>query len=85
MLNKFDLAVMKAVALCFKQYLKPEEAMIYCNLERTRLASKCREYGICKNINGYYKREDLDLIVSGTSVNTGENVSKVDKRMNQKK
>jgi len=65
MMKNYDLAVMKAVALCVKQYLKPEEAMIYCNLGRTRLAMKCEEYGIYKNINGYYKREDLDLILSG--------------------
>lgn len=55
---------MKAVALCIKPYLKPEEAMIYTNLERTRLALKCQEYGMYKNANGYYSREDLDLILS---------------------
>jgi len=31
--------IMKAIALCFKPYLKPEEAMIYTNLGRTRLAA----------------------------------------------
>ena len=56
---------MKAISLCFKLYLKPEEAMIYCNLRRTQLAKKCEEYGVFKNINGYYKKEDLDLILSG--------------------
>jgi hypothetical protein len=65
MLKKYDGAVMKAVALCIKAYLKPEEAMIYTNLSRTRLASKCRDIGISKNENGYFKREDLDLIMSG--------------------
>lgn len=64
-MKNHDLAVMKAVALCHKPYLKPEEAMIYCNLGRTRLAMKCEEYGIYKNCNGYYKREELDLILSG--------------------
>lgn len=56
---------MKAIAICFKPYLKPEEAMIYCNLGRTQLTKKCEEYGIFKNSNGYYKREELDLILSG--------------------
>jgi hypothetical protein len=65
MLKNYDKAIMKGVALCVKPYLKPEEAMIYTNLERTRLALKCQEYGIYKNANGYYSREDLDLIVSG--------------------
>jgi hypothetical protein len=56
---------MKAVALCFKPYLKPEEALIYCNLGRTQFAKKCEEYGVYKNNNGYYKREELDIILSG--------------------
>lgn len=51
--------------MTIKPYLKSEEAMIYCNLARTRLAMKCEEYGIYKNANGCYKREDLDLILSG--------------------
>lgn len=63
---KFDnKTVMKAISLCFKPYLKPEEAMIYCNLGRTQLTKKCDEFGIYKNSNGYFKREDLDLILSG--------------------
>lgn len=57
--------VMKAVALCFKPYLKPEEAQIYCNLERTQLAKRCEEHLVFKNESGYYKREDLDRIMSG--------------------
>ncbi len=59
-----DKAVMKAVAICYKPYLKPEEATIYCNQGRTQLARKCGEYGIFKNNNGYYKKEELDLILS---------------------
>lgn len=63
---KYDnVTVMKAISICFKSYLKPEEAMIYCNLGRTQLTKKCEEYGVFKNLNGYYKREDLDLILSG--------------------
>lgn len=57
---------MKAIALCFKSYLKPEEAMIYCNLERSQFARKCEEFGINKNKSGYYKREDLDEYLGGT-------------------
>jgi hypothetical protein len=60
-----ETIIMKAIALCFKPYLKPEEAMIYTNLGRTRLAVKCEEYGIFKNDGGYYKKEDLDLILTG--------------------
>lgn len=40
--------------------------MIYCNLGRTQLSKKCDEYGVFKNVNGYYKRTDLDLILSGS-------------------
>ena len=39
--------------------------MIYTNLGRTRLALKCEEYGVFKNDAGYFKKDDLDLIVSG--------------------
>ena len=41
MMKRNDLAVMKAIAICHKPYLKPEEAMVYCNLGRTQLAKKC--------------------------------------------
>ncbi|HMK27923.1 MAG TPA: hypothetical protein VK483_17950 [Chitinophagaceae bacterium] len=57
--------IMKAIALCYKPYLKPEEAMIYCNLERTQLNKRCEEFGIYKNSSGYIKREDLDKMMSG--------------------
>jgi len=66
MMKYNDISVMKAIVICFKPYLKPEEAMIYCNLGRTQLMKKCEEYGLFKIQNGYYKREDLDLILSGT-------------------
>ena len=69
MLKKQEIAVIKAVALCFKPYLKPEEAMIYCNLGRTQLSKKCDESGVYKNNNGYFRRKDLDRMMSGmTSV-----------------
>ena len=60
-----ERAVMKAVAICFKPYLKPEEAMIYCNLGRTQLAKKCDEYRVYKNHSGYFKKEDLDRMLAG--------------------
>ena len=59
--------VMKAIALCFKPFLKPEEALIYCNLERTQFAKKCEEYGVYKSNSGYFKKEDLDRMLSGQS------------------
>lgn len=58
----------KAVALCFKPWLKPDEAMIYCNLNRTQLLHKCRLFGIKKNNSGYFKREELDQMLSGEYV-----------------
>jgi hypothetical protein len=85
MLKKYDKAVMKGIALCFKPYLKPEEAMIYCNLERTRLALKCEEYGIYKNVNGYYKREELDLILSGAETKIAGKLGELEKRLNVKR
>jgi hypothetical protein len=57
--------VMRAIAICFKPYLKPEEAIIYCNLGRTQFAKNCEEFGIYKNDSGYYSREELDKMLSG--------------------
>lgn len=65
MVRKSDLIVLKAVALCYKPYLKPEEACIYCNLGRTQLAKKCEEFGVFKNKSGYYKREELNRMMEG--------------------
>jgi len=56
---------MKAIAICFKPYLKPEEAMIYCNLEHTQFAKRTAGFGIYKNDSGYFKRAELDLMMSG--------------------
>ena len=56
---------MKAIALCFKPFLKPEEALIYCNLGRTQFAKNCEQFGIYKNNAGYYKRDELDKMLSG--------------------
>ncbi|RYZ24147.1 MAG: hypothetical protein EOO10_20605 [Chitinophagaceae bacterium] len=65
MIKREELIAMKAIAICFKPFLKPEEALIYCNLGRTRFAMKCEEFGLYKNNAGYFKREDLDKMLSG--------------------
>ena len=65
MMKRDDVAVMKAIALCYKPFLKPGEALIYCNLGRTQFAKKCESFGICKNNSGYYKREELNRMLSG--------------------
>jgi hypothetical protein len=46
MIKKSEKMVLNAVALCYKPFLKPEEAMIYCNLGRTQLSKKCEEFDI---------------------------------------
>jgi hypothetical protein len=65
-MKREDLLAMKAIALCFKPYLKPEEAMIYCNLQHTALAERLNAFGIYKNASGYFKRSDLDHMMSGS-------------------
>ena len=65
MIKRDDLITMKAIALCFKPFLKPEEALIYCNLGRTQFAKNCEEFGIYKNNAGYYQRDELDKMLSG--------------------
>lgn len=65
MMRMEELAVMRAVAICHKPYLKPEEALIYCDLGRTQFAKKCEEFGIVKNNSGYYKRDELNVMLSG--------------------
>lgn len=65
MIKHDELLVMRAIALCFKPYLKPEEALIYCNIGRTQFAKNCEAQGVYKNNSGYYKKEDLDKMLSG--------------------
>lgn len=57
--------VMRAVALCYKPFLKPEEALIYCNLGRTQFAKRCDEFRVYKNNSGYFRREELDRMMAG--------------------
>ena len=64
-MKRDDLAVLKAVAICYKPFLKPEEAMIYCNLGHTQLLKRAAEWGIYKSASGYYKREELDRMMAG--------------------
>ena len=77
MMKRNEITIMKAIALCYKPYLKPEEALIYCNLQRTQLAKRCEEFGIYKNGSGYYKREELDKILSGESTALAEKAKKL--------
>ncbi|OMP74557.1 hypothetical protein [[Flexibacter] sp. ATCC 35208] len=65
MIKRDDLLIMRAIAICFKPFLKPEEALIYCNLGRTQLAKNCEEYGVYKTNSGYYRKEDIDKMLSG--------------------
>jgi len=67
MIKRNDLIVMRAVAICFKPYLKPEEALIFCDLGRTQFAKKCEEFRVYKSNSGYYKREDLERMLSGVA------------------
>jgi hypothetical protein len=79
MMKYDDKTVMKAIAICFKPYLKPEEAMIYMNLGSTAFARKCEQYGVFKNNSGYFDKKDLDLILSGgpTKYQSGTNTVKI--------
>lgn len=65
MINQEENTVMRAIVLCFKPFLKPEEALIYCNLGRTQFAKNCEEHLVFKNGAGYFKRDDLDKMMSG--------------------
>jgi hypothetical protein len=65
MIKRDELITMKAIAICFKPFLKPEEALIYCNLGRTQFAKKCEEHKVYKNYNGYFEKADLDRMLSG--------------------
>lgn len=68
MMKKDERIVMKAISLCFKPFLKTEEALIYCDLGRTQFAKKCEEHRVYKNANGYYMREALDRMMGGDSL-----------------
>lgn len=69
--------ITKAIAMCFKPYLKPEEAYIYTNLEKSRFAEKCQDFGIFKTSAGYYSREALDKMMGGSPSNILEKAKKI--------
>ena len=77
MIKRDDLVTMKAIALCFKPFLKPEKALIYCNLGRTQFAKNCDEFGIYKNTAGYYRKEELDKMLSGEESSLKEATKKL--------
>lgn len=77
MIKREEQIAMRAIAICFKPFLKPEEALIYCNLGRTQFAKKCEEFGLYKNNAGYYKREDIDKMLSGAPSLIAEAASKL--------
>jgi hypothetical protein len=79
MIKRDELITMKAIAICFKPFLKPEEALIYCNLGRTQFAKKCEEYGVYKNNAGYYAKEGLDKMLSGRVASLTERENKFKK------
>jgi len=59
------LAVLKGIVICFKPFLKSEEAMIHFNLAPTQVTKKLSEFGISKTASGYYRKEDLDMMMTG--------------------
>lgn len=52
--------------VCFKTWLKPQEAMWYCSLERSQFLIRCETFGTQKSSAGYYNRLELDQMMSGT-------------------
>jgi hypothetical protein len=64
-MKRDEIAVMKAVAICYKPFLKPEEAQIYCNLGHTQLVKRMDEAGLYKTAGGYWRRADLDKMMGG--------------------
>jgi hypothetical protein len=77
MIKHDELIAMRAIAICFKPYLKPEEALIYTDLGRTQFAKKCDEYGLYKNNMGYYKREDIDRMLAGNTTSIQERMNRL--------
>lgn len=77
MIKYDELVVMRAIILCFKPYLKPEETAIYCNLGRTQMAKRFEEFGIYKNRQGYFKKEDIDRMLSEQASPITEQLKKI--------
>ena len=68
MIKRENIIAIRAIAFCFKPFLKPEEACIYTELGRTQLVKRCEEFGIYKNNNEYYKRDDIDKMLAGETI-----------------
>ena len=66
-MKREEVVILKGIAICYKPFLKPEEAMIYCNLGATQLSKKLSQSGIYESPSGYYKKEDLDSMMAGES------------------
>ncbi|MEO6833687.1 MAG: hypothetical protein ABI378_13760 [Chitinophagaceae bacterium] len=81
MINRDEQLTMRAIAICFKPFLKPEEALIYCNLGRTQFAKKCDENRVYKNNNGYYKKDDIDKMLAGGMQQLKSNASRIRMRV----
>jgi hypothetical protein len=64
-MKREDVLTMKAIALCYKPFLKPWEAMIYCGLQHSAFAERAESVGVYKNESGYFRKTDLDLMMSG--------------------
>ena len=80
-----DRIIIKGSSLCYKPYLKPEEAMIYCNLQRTQVEKRVNEFDIYKNNSDYYFRIDLDKMISGISSLIEEKNKKIKLDLNKSK
>lgn len=76
-MKREEATILKGIAICYKPFLKPEEAMIYCNLGATQLSKKLSQFGIYKSPSGYYKKEDLDSMMAGESNKIIEKVKKI--------
>ncbi|MEJ0080902.1 MAG: hypothetical protein WDM78_08140 [Puia sp.] len=76
-MKRDEISILKGIALCYKPYLKPEEAMIYCNLGHTQLAKRLGEFSIYKSASGYYKRDDLDMMMAGITSKIQEGVKRM--------
>jgi len=51
--------------------------MIYCNLAATQLSARSTAFGIYKNNAGYYKKEDLDKMMSGAPSEIQEKANQI--------
>ena len=73
-MKKEGLTMMKAIALCYKPYLKPEEAQLYCNLGHTQLTKRLEEYRVYKTNTGYFRKADLDRMMEGKCLSDHSNI-----------